>query len=80
MNRCTKPDQKGTSPVPFHPVSASLASRVEGRGKSDVSLTGRAEYLQICRAVAIGFAIMGGIGYIVKLIHIPINQILVGGA
>ncbi|ORY91649.1 protein transporter Sec61 subunit gamma [Leucosporidium creatinivorum] len=37
------------------------------------------EYLQICRAVAMGFAIMGGIGYIVKLVHIPINQILVGG-
>ncbi|GAA5975205.1 hypothetical protein JCM11641_004393 [Rhodosporidiobolus odoratus] len=38
------------------------------------------EYLQICRAVAIGFAMMGGIGYLVKLIHIPINNILVGGA
>ena len=29
-----------------------------------------AEYLQICRAVAIGFAMMGGIGYLVKLIHV----------
>ncbi|TNY22068.1 protein transporter Sec61 subunit gamma [Rhodotorula diobovata] len=38
------------------------------------------EYVQICRAVAIGFAMMGGIGYLVKLIHIPINNILVGGA
>ncbi|KWU47489.1 hypothetical protein RHOSPDRAFT_11363, partial [Rhodotorula sp. JG-1b] len=38
------------------------------------------EYLQICRAVAIGFAMMGGIGYLVKLIHIPINNILVGAA
>ncbi|GAA5994100.1 translocon subunit SSS1 [Rhodotorula paludigena] len=38
------------------------------------------EYAQICRAVAIGFAMMGGIGYLVKLIHIPINNILVGGA
>ncbi|GAA6041875.1 hypothetical protein JCM8097_004523 [Rhodosporidiobolus ruineniae] len=38
------------------------------------------EYLQICRAVAVGFAMMGGIGYLVKLIHIPINNILVGGA
>ncbi|KZP25395.1 protein translocase SEC6 [Athelia psychrophila] len=37
------------------------------------------EYLQICRAVAIGFAVMGFIGYFVKLIHIPINNILVGG-
>ncbi|KAI5476014.1 translocation complex subunit Sss1 [Pseudohyphozyma bogoriensis] len=38
------------------------------------------EYLQICRAVAMGFAIMGGIGYVVKLVHIPINHVLVGGA
>ena len=30
-----------------------------------------AEYLHICRAVAIGFAVMGFIGYFVKLIHIP---------
>ncbi|KAL5533695.1 secE/sec61-gamma protein [Sanghuangporus baumii] len=38
------------------------------------------EFLQICRAVAVGFAVMGFIGYFVKLIHIPINNILVGGA
>jgi len=37
------------------------------------------EFSQICRAVAIGFAVMGFIGYFVKLIHIPINNILVGG-
>ncbi|KDQ20286.1 hypothetical protein BOTBODRAFT_27702 [Botryobasidium botryosum FD-172 SS1] len=38
------------------------------------------EFVQICKAVAIGFAVMGFIGYFVKLIHIPINNILVGGA
>ncbi|KAF8665254.1 hypothetical protein AX16_000276 [Volvariella volvacea WC 439] len=38
------------------------------------------EFVQICRAVAVGFAVMGFIGYFVKLIHIPINNILVGGA
>jgi len=38
------------------------------------------EFGQICRAVAVGFAVMGFIGYFVKLIHIPINNILVGGA
>lgn len=40
----------------------------------------RKEFLQISRAVAIGFVVMGFIGYLVKLIHIPINNILVGGA
>ena len=39
-----------------------------------------AEYGSISRAVLMGFLIMGGIGYAVKLIHIPINGILVGGA
>jgi len=38
------------------------------------------EFSQISKAVAIGFAAMGFIGYLVKLIHIPINNILVGGA
>jgi protein transport protein SEC61 subunit gamma-like protein len=35
------------------------------------------EYVQICKSVAIGFAIMGFIGFFVKLIHIPINTVLV---
>jgi protein transport protein SEC61 subunit gamma-like protein len=57
----------------------------------------RTEYIAICKAVALGFAVMGFIGYFVKLvsgglalpfltitdrllqIHIPINNILVGG-
>ncbi|KAJ7070880.1 hypothetical protein C8F01DRAFT_1108202 [Mycena amicta] len=38
------------------------------------------EFYQICKAVGVGFAVMGFIGYFVKLIHIPINNILVGGA
>lgn len=29
------------------------------------------EFSQICKAVAVGFAVMGFIGYFVKLIHIP---------
>jgi hypothetical protein len=31
----------------------------------------RIEFVQISKAVAIGFAVMGFIGYLVKLIHIP---------
>jgi len=34
------------------------------------------EFLKIAAATAVGFAIMGGIGFIVRLIHIPINSIL----
>ncbi|KAI8984583.1 protein translocase SEC61 complex gamma subunit [Mycotypha africana] len=38
------------------------------------------EYFKIVQAVAMGFAALGALGYFVKLIHIPINNILVGGA
>ena len=36
------------------------------------------EFQKIAFATAIGFAIMGFIGFFVKLIHIPINNIIVG--
>ena len=38
----------------------------------------RKEFQKIAIATAIGFAIMGFIGFFVKLIHIPINNIIVG--
>uniref|UniRef100_A0AC34RAW2 Protein transport protein Sec61 subunit gamma n=1 Tax=Panagrolaimus sp. JU765 TaxID=591449 RepID=A0AC34RAW2_9BILA len=40
----------------------------------------RKEYQKIAFATAVGFAIMGFIGFFVKLIHIPINNIIVGGS
>ncbi|GBC04746.1 hypothetical protein RclHR1_05840007 [Rhizophagus clarus] len=40
----------------------------------------RKEFIKISQAVAMGFFVMGFIGFFVKLIHIPINNILVGGA
>jgi len=38
----------------------------------------RKEFQKIAIATAIGFALMGFIGFFVKLIHIPINNIIVG--
>jgi len=38
----------------------------------------RKEFTKIAVATVIGFAIMGFIGFFVKLIHIPINNIIVG--
>ena len=35
------------------------------------------EFQKIALATAVGFAIMGFIGFFVKLIHIPINNIIV---
>ena len=40
----------------------------------------RREFIKISQAVGMGFLIMGAIGYVIKLIHIPVNNILVGGA
>ena len=37
----------------------------------------RKEFEKIALATMIGFAIMGFIGFFVKLIHIPINNIIV---
>ncbi|KAG8624821.1 hypothetical protein KVT40_007888 [Elsinoe batatas] len=38
------------------------------------------EFIKISQAVGVGFLVTGVIGYVVKLIHIPVNNILVGGA
>lgn len=36
------------------------------------------EYIKISTSCAIGFAIMGIIGYLIKVLFIPINTILLG--
>ncbi|KAI9189010.1 Protein transport protein Sec61 subunit gamma [Blastocladiella emersonii ATCC 22665] len=38
----------------------------------------RKEFWRIFQVVGMGFVIMGFIGFVVKLIHIPINNIIVG--
>lgn len=38
----------------------------------------RKEFMATAKATGIGFLIMGFIGFFVKLVHIPINNILVG--
>lgn len=38
----------------------------------------RKEFTTMARAVGVGFFMMGFIGFFVKLVHIPINNILVG--
>jgi len=40
----------------------------------------RDEYRKIVRKVFIGFVIMGLIGFFVKLMFVPINQIILGGS
>ncbi|EPE08144.1 protein transporter sec61 subunit gamma [Ophiostoma piceae UAMH 11346] len=38
------------------------------------------EFAKISQAVGVGFLVMGAVGYLVKLVHIPLNNLLVGGA
>ncbi|ORY79896.1 hypothetical protein BCR37DRAFT_393974 [Protomyces lactucae-debilis] len=38
------------------------------------------EFYGIAQAVSLGFLVMGFVGFIVKLIHIPINRVLVGSS
>ncbi|KAF9894921.1 Sec61p translocation complex subunit [Aspergillus nanangensis] len=40
----------------------------------------RREFIKISQAVGVGFLVMGSIGFIVKLVHIPVNNVLVGAA
>ncbi|KAK7212218.1 hypothetical protein V2G26_019396 [Clonostachys chloroleuca] len=40
----------------------------------------RTEFLRLCQAVGVGFIIMGAIGFVIKLIHLPLTRVLVGSA
>ncbi|KAH8023298.1 hypothetical protein HPB51_011741 [Rhipicephalus microplus] len=58
---------------PFKQLSKDSIRLIKRCTKPD-----RKEFQKIAMATAIGFAIMGFIGFFVKLIHIPINNIIVG--
>lgn len=66
VKRCTKPDRKGEVPTKSSRTNSDLRT---------VLLF--SEFQKIAIATAIGFCIMGFIGFFVKLIHIPINNIIV---
>lgn len=38
----------------------------------------RREFLQMLRAQVAGVLFLGSLGYLIKLVHIPINNIIVG--
>jgi preprotein translocase subunit Sss1 len=68
------------------PSRRSARARARARLREDHPLTVRpspllatAEFTKIASATSVGFLLMGFIGFFVKLIHIPINNIIVGG-
>ncbi|KAF7002232.1 hypothetical protein CFC21_017739 [Triticum aestivum] len=46
--------------------------------RKDLTLIGRAEFTKVAARTMIGFIIMGFVGFFVKLIFIPINNIIIG--
>eukprot|EP00891_Asterochloris_glomerata_P006842 jgi/Astpho2/6842/Aster-x1401 len=65
-------------------AAAAVASKIEF-SRNSVRLVKRCskpdgkEFQKVTVRTAIGFIVMGFIGFFVKLIFIPINQIIVGG-
>lgn len=77
VKKCTKPDHKGTAFV----VSSSIFINTFSHYFSFFPISFfRTEFARIARATGIGFLIMGFVGFFVKIIHIPINNILMGGS
>jgi len=80
VKRCTKPDMKGAA---FVTVCSSYAV---GNDTIFPALTLSAcflcaffgtEFKKIALATAVGFLVMGFLGFAVKLVHIPINNLIV---
>ena len=88
MKRCTKPDRTGAPAVIFAQSEfcaavlrlAALFYSIISFAELSLCLSAAslslAEFSKIAQATATGFAIMGFIGFFVKLIFIPINNII----
>ncbi|KAG1697545.1 hypothetical protein DVH05_015988 [Phytophthora capsici] len=70
IKKCNKPDRKGMCHKCID-LKMILAP--------DLGLAST-EFARIAGATSVGFLMMGFIGFFVKLVHIPINNILVGGS
>ena len=79
IKKCSKPDRKGK----IQDASTRQVNRCLFRNTfhlfSSFIFFLFLEFARIARATGIGFLIMGFVGFFVKLVHIPINNILVGG-
>ena len=72
----------GSKPRGAKKESKSIATQLKEFGRDSQNFftkckkPDRQEYLKILYACAMGFVVMGFIGYLVKLVFIPINNII----
>ncbi len=71
VKKCTKPDHKGN-------CNCLLANK-SVFNVAVMFIFCIIEFARIARATGIGFLIMGFVGFFVKIIHIPINNIIMSG-
>jgi protein transport protein SEC61 subunit gamma-like protein len=71
VKKCTKPDRHGKK--------VNQCWNAFSCSDESLPLYFTIEFAKIARATGIGFLIMGFIGFFVKIVHIPINNIIVGG-
>ncbi|KAM0913764.1 hypothetical protein ACQ4PT_011939 [Festuca glaucescens] len=62
----------------FAKDSVRLVKRCHKPDRKDLTLSRPAEFTKVAARTAIGFVVMGIVGFFVKLIFIPINNIIVG--
>ncbi|KAF7002430.1 hypothetical protein CFC21_017924 [Triticum aestivum] len=62
----------------FAKDSIRLVKSFHKPDRKDLTLIGRAEFTKVAARMVIGFVVMGFVGFFVKLIFIPINNIIVG--
>ncbi|VAI92799.1 unnamed protein product [Triticum turgidum subsp. durum] len=62
----------------FAKDSVRLVKRCHKPDRKGFSLRACAEFTKVAARTAIGFVVMGFVGFFVKLIFIPINNIIVG--
>jgi protein transport protein SEC61 subunit gamma-like protein len=79
VKKCTKPDRKGKTSFRSIIFPFVLSPSVDFHYFFDLFLFMNLEFAKIARATGIGFLIMGFVGFFVKLVHIPINNIIMGG-
>ncbi|VAI90731.1 unnamed protein product [Triticum turgidum subsp. durum] len=62
----------------FAKDSVRLVKRCHKPDHKDLTLIRRAEFTKVAARTAVGFVVMWFVGFFVKLIFIPINNIIVG--